>query len=103
VRSRSTVAVLLAGTIAAGCGETAEQRGARLAVELYARGQGRAGDARCTSSPRPYLTPGPRAKVFVCIVKRGGSRCDRYLAYRSGRNYTVRLRRRDDDCILPAD
>jgi hypothetical protein len=94
--------VLLAGATAAGCGETVEQKGARLAVQLYARGQGRSGDTRCTSSPRLFFAAGPRAKVFVCIVKTAGARCDRYIAYRSGRDYTVRLHRRDDDCILPA-
>jgi hypothetical protein len=94
--------VLLAAAVAAGCAEAPEQRGARLAVELYAGGQGRPGDARCTSSPRQFLTAAPRAKVFVCIVKTGGIRCDRYAAYRSGRNYTVRLHARDVECILPA-
>ncbi len=94
--------MLLAAAAAAGCAEAPEQHGARLAVELYARGQGRAGDARCTSNPKLFFTSGPTAKVFVCIVKIGGNHCDRYVAYRSGRDYTVRLRRRDDDCILPA-
>lgn len=99
---KAAALLLLAAAVAAGCAEAPEQRGARLAVELYASGQGRPGDARCTSSPRQFLTGAPRAKVFVCIVKTGGNRCDRYVAYRSGRDYTVRVSRRGDDCILPA-
>lgn len=93
--------MLAAAAVAAGCAETPEQHGARLAVQLFAREQGRGGDTRCTSSPRLFFTPGPRAKVFVCIVKTDGTRCDRYLVLRRGRNYNVRLRRRDDDCTLP--
>ncbi len=95
---RAVPLLLLAAVVVAGCAEAPEQQGARLAVKLYAGG----GDTRCTSSPRLFFTAGPRAKVFVCIVKTGGTRCDRYIAYRSGRNYTVRLRERGADCMLPA-
>jgi hypothetical protein len=40
-------------------------------------------------------------KVFVCLARRSGERCDRYLALRRGARYVVRVQRRDVDCVLP--
>jgi hypothetical protein len=89
--------------VAAGCAETREQHAARVAVERASAQAGRSGKTRCTSNPVLLFAPGPAASVFVCIVRIEGTRCDRYVVRRHAARYTVELRRRDADCILPAD
>jgi hypothetical protein len=55
----------------------------------------------CTRSPRVFYVQAISTKVFICIAHTG-DRCDRYLAVQHGDRYTVRLDRRDVDCIVPA-
>jgi hypothetical protein len=93
----------LVAAVAAGCAETAEQHAARLAVERKADKAGRPGKTRCTSNPVRLFFSGPAASVFVCIVRREGVSCDRYIVRRRATRYAVELRLRDGDCILPAD
>jgi hypothetical protein len=94
---RIGVLALLLAAVATACAEAPQQRAAREAVARYAGG----GKTRCTSNPILFYTQGPAAKVFVCIVRTHGIRCDRYVARRSGNGYSVVLRRRDVDCTLP--
>jgi hypothetical protein len=98
---RGLATLLLAGVVAAGCAESAEQHEARVAVERAAAADHRTGDTHCTSNPRLLFTEAATAKVFVCLVKVGSGLCDRYLVRRSGGRSTVRLQERDADCILP--
>jgi hypothetical protein len=102
MRIGSAAVVVAAAVVAAGCAESPEQHSARLAVERFAADAGREGATRCTANPRLFFTEGPTASVFLCTVEVGGAVCDRYLVRRHGREYSVRLQRRDDDCILPA-
>ena len=53
---------------------------------------------KCTPSARLFFAQGPKASVFICLVRVGGGVCDRYLV----QNGSVRLQRREADCILPA-
>jgi hypothetical protein len=88
--------VCIAGVVTA-CAETPAQHAARVKVEAAAERSGRAGDTHCTSNPRVFFAEGPAATVFVCLVKVGGGECDRYIVHKG----TVRLQRREADCILP--
>ncbi len=55
----------------------------------------------CSRSARQGYIQAIPTKVFVCLARRDGARCDRYVAARRGSRYTVRLQRRDVDCVLP--
>jgi hypothetical protein len=90
-------ALVAVAAVLTACAEAPAQHAARLKVEQVARQTGRAGDTKCTSNPRVFFAQGPAASVFVCLVKVGGGSCDRYIVKKG----TVRLQRREADCILP--
>ncbi|MBA3717275.1 MAG: hypothetical protein H0W87_03485, partial [Actinobacteria bacterium] len=54
-------------------------------------------NTHCTPNPRLFFAQGPASSVFICLVKVGGGVCDRYIV----RKDSVRLQRREADCILP--
>ena len=83
--------------ILTGCAEAPAQHAARLKVEQAAERSGRSGDTHCTPNPRLFFAQGPKASVFICLVKVGGGVCDRYFVDKGA----VRLQRREADCILP--
>ena len=90
--------VLVAGAVLlTACAEVPAQHAARLKVERVAEQSGRPGDTHCTTNPRVFFAQGPAASVFICLVKVGGGSCDRYIVKKG----TVRLQRREADCILP--
>jgi hypothetical protein len=94
---RTAAALLLTAAVVAACAEEPAQHVARLAVERVAQRAGRSGDTHCTPSARLFFAQGPKASVFVCLVKVGGGVCDRYIV----RGEAVRLQLREADCILP--
>lgn len=92
------LAALGAGAaILTACAEAPAQHAARLQVEEVAEKAGRPGATKCTANPRLFFAEGPKASVFVCLVKVGGGSCDRYIVRRG----EVRLQLREADCILP--
>jgi hypothetical protein len=95
--ARRLVALAALVLLVAGCAESAGQHAARLAVQKAAEAAGRPGHTNCTRNPRLFFAEGPTATVFICLVKVGGGVCDRYIV----RKGSVRLQRREADCILP--
>ena len=90
--------VLVAGAVLlTACAEAPAQHAARLQVEHVAEQSGRPGNTQCTANPRLFFAQGPKASVFICLVKVGGGSCDRYIVEKGA----VRLQRREADCILP--
>jgi hypothetical protein len=83
--------------LAAGC-EDSQQHAARIAVQRAAPG---AQGVHCTRDARVAYLQAIPTKVFVCLAHRSAARCDRYLVLRRGTTYTVRVQRRDVDCVLP--
>lgn len=94
---RAGAVLLASAALLTACAETAGQHAARLAVERAADRAGRGGETKCTPNPRLFFAQGPKASVFVCLVKVGGGVCDRYVV----RHGSVRLQLREADCILP--
>lgn len=92
------LAALAGVALLVGCAEEPAQHAARVAVERAAEQAGRDGDTKCTPSARLFFAQGPKASVFICLVKVGGGVCDRYVV----RKGLVRLQRREADCILPS-
>lgn len=98
MRPVRTACALVAGTaLLTACAEAPAQHAARLKVERAAERSGRGGDTHCTPNPRLFFAQGPKASVFICLVKVGGGVCDRYFVDKGA----VRLQRREADCILP--
>jgi hypothetical protein len=91
------VIVAAAALVAAGCGEDTAQHAARVAVQQHVGGA----RTRCTQTARVYLQL-RETKLYVCIVYRDDGLCDSWTATRRGRRFTVDLRRREVDCLLPA-
>jgi hypothetical protein len=98
MRPVRAAAVLVGGaSVLSACAEEPGQHAARLEVERVAERAGRSGDTHCTPSARLFFAQGPKASVFICLVKVGGGSCDRYIV----RKEVVRLQLREADCILP--
>ena len=98
MRPVKTACALVVGTaLLTACAEAPAQHAARLKVEQAAERSGRGGDTHCTPNPRLFFAQGPKASVFICLVKVGGGVCDRYFVDKGA----VRLQRREADCILP--
>jgi hypothetical protein len=55
----------------------------------------------CSRNARVAYLQAVPTKVFVCLAHRSASQCDRYLVLRRGDRYSVRLQRREVDCVLP--
>ena len=90
--------ILLLGALVllvTGCTE-ARQREAARAVERQTTGT-----ARCTKGARMLGGSPVETTVFICNVKRGGGRCDRYRSTLTKRGFVVKLESRGGDCILP--
>ena len=96
-RTRAAVALAAGAAVLTACAEEPGQHAARLAVEHRAERSGRSGETHCTPSARLFFAQGPKASVFICLVKVGGGSCDRYIVEKGA----VRLQRREADCILP--
>jgi hypothetical protein len=98
MRPVRTACALVVGTaLLTACAEAPAQHAARLEVERVSQKAGRGGDTKCTSNPHLLFSEGPKASVFVCLVKTGGGVCDRYVVDKG----TARLQAREADCILP--
>src|SRR5690242_11657902 len=95
--ARAACALAAAAAVLTACAESPGQHAARLKVEQAADRAGRTGDTKCTPNARLFFAQGPTASVFICLVKVGGGSCDRYVV----RKGSVRLQRREADCILP--
>jgi hypothetical protein len=98
MRTARRLTALASVALLVACAEEPAQHTARLAVERAADRAGRSGQTKCTPSARLFFAQGPKASVFICLVRVGGGVCDRYLV----QNGSVRLQRREADCILPA-
>jgi len=84
--------------VAAGCG-TADHDAAVAAVKAYAKVHGEPGRVRCTSGvSTPYRL---RSPDYLCVVG-DDERCVELRADRHGAAWTVRVYRRDVQCVLPA-
>jgi hypothetical protein len=94
---RAAAALVAGAAVLTACAEEPGQHAARLAVEHRAERSGRGGETHCTPSARLFFAQGPKASVFICLVKVGGGSCDRYIV----REDVVRLQLREADCILP--
>jgi hypothetical protein len=94
---RRLLALAAGAALLTACAEAPAQHAARLKVQQAAERSGRGGDTHCTPNPRLFFAQGPKASVFICLVKVGGGVCDRYIVKKGA----VRLQGREADCILP--
>ena len=74
------------------------QRAAEKAVAAVAGPGVKVG---CTRSARLGYFRELRTKEFLCLVQRGSTECDRYVARVVQRRFVVTLAQRNADCILP--
>ena len=96
MRALAVIAVAAGALFAAGCGEDTAQHAARVAVQDHVGGA----KTHCTQTARIYLQL-QETTLYLCIVYREDGLCDSWTARRHGRRFTVALRRREVDCLLP--
>jgi hypothetical protein len=102
VRRAGALLVVLA---LAGCGEDAQQQGAREATQRYVAASSAAGvydvaETRCTDSARTFFRV-EETQVFICAVRRVEGGCDWFRAEAAVGGPQIRLMERDAGCTLP--
>ncbi len=102
---RRVGALLVLVLALAGCGEDAQQQGAREATQRYLATSSAAGvydiaETHCTDSARTFFRV-EETQVFICAVLRVEGGCDWFRAEAAVGGPRIRLMERDAGCTLP--